>query len=82
MPYSGGMQSNGNAFHENAAAFGPCAGPATDNTPEGDVSWACMGYGTERIDPESWELKTIIVCGRCHSLRAGRVIQSMMESAA
>jgi hypothetical protein len=72
------MQNNGNAFHENSAAFGPCADPATD--PTGDVSWACMGYGTERIDPERWDLSVIIVCGRCFSLREGRVIQEAVET--
>lgn len=80
MPYSGGMQNNGNAFHENAAAFGPCAGPFADNTPEKDLSWACNGYGTERINPESWTLETIIVCGRCHSIREGRVIEMNLRS--
>lgn len=70
--------SKGLAFHEDAAAFGPCVGPMSD--PEGDVSWACAGFGTERIDPERWDLSEIIICGRCFSLREGRVIQQSVES--
>jgi len=74
------MQINGNAFHENAVAFGPCAGPAMD--PTGDVSWACAGFGTERFDPLADTFVPIIVCGRCNSLREGRAIQTTMEDAA
>lgn len=75
--------SKGLAFHEDAAAFGPCEGPNGD--PEGDVSWFCRGAGTERFDPLSETLRNAILCGPCNSMREAKVIdravQIMMEGA-
>lgn len=66
------------ATHENAAAFGPCAGPAT---PEHGESWFCQGYGTERMDPaDPFGSGTAILCYPCHSMRESKQIEADVAS--
>lgn len=74
-----------NAHHEQAAAFGPCAGPFGD--PDGQRSWFCQGTGTERLDPaRPFTLETVILCYPCFSMREGKVVERntlmMMEDVA